>query len=134
PNNVAIETLEKRKPSASGVAADVSLDTDVISVRDEFALRFTGLLSVPRSGKYTFHLASDDGSRLYLNDELVINHDGLHGMNEKTGEATLSAGAHRIVVTYFDNGGGDGLSLAWSGPGIGRKRPIPPENFSTGGG
>jgi putative heme-binding domain-containing protein len=46
-------------------------------------------------------------------------------MDEKSGSIKLQAGSHAIVVTYFDNGGGDGLSLAWQGPGAARQ-PIPP--------
>jgi putative heme-binding domain-containing protein len=131
--NVALQTLEKRKPTASAIARDVSLNTDVIRVRDGFALRFTGAISITRGGKYTFFLTSDDGSRLYIDDTEVINNDGLHGMSEKAGSINLSPGAHPFIVTYFDNGGGDGLSLAWRGPGIRRKTRVPADRFSTVG-
>jgi len=134
PKNAARETLAKRKPTASGIAADVSLKVKEITKRDAFALRFTGSLHVDRVGKYTFFLNSDDGSRLYLDGREIINNDGLHGMSEKSGSVKLAPGAHRIVVTYFDNGGGDGLALSWSGPGIKGKQPVPPQKFSTGGG
>ncbi len=134
PNNVALETLEQRTPTASGIAKDVSLKTNVIRQRDRFALRFQGQLSVDQTGRYNFFLRSDDGSRLYIDGNEVINHDGLHGMSEKRARIRLKAGSHSIIVTYFDNGGGDGLSLAWNGPGIKGKQPIPAERFSTGGG
>ena len=55
-------------------------------------------------------------------------------MSEKSGTVDLSAGAHAIVVTYYDNGGGDGLSLSWSGPGMKGKQKVPTESLSTGGG
>ncbi len=71
---------------------------------------------------YVFYLASDDGSRLYLNDKLVINHDGLHGMDEKSVQVDLEAGRTAITLTYFDNGGGDGLQLTWSGPGFQKQK------------
>jgi len=134
PSDVALATLQKRKPQAAGIAKDVSLKTDVISKRDGFALRFSGAIRIDKAGQYTFHLSSDDGSRLYLGGKEVINNDGLHGVAEKSGKVQLRAGMHPIVVTYFDNGGGDGLSLAWSGPGIGGKKPIPADRFSTAGG
>ena len=133
-NDAALATLAKRKPTASGLAKDVSLGADVITQRDGFALRFTGSIGVDKGGKYTFYLNSDDGSRLYIGGEEIINNDGLHGMAEKSGSVTLSPGAHPIVVTYFDNGGGDGLALTWSGPGIKGKKAVEPERFSTGGG
>ncbi len=132
-NNVARETLDKLTPKLEGIAPTVTYDMPEIRNRDGFAMRFTGSLLVPRAGKYTFFLNSDDGSRLYLNGEQVIDHDGLHGPGDKSVELDLQAGAQAIEVTYFDNGGGDALSLSWTGPGIRRKQVIPTENFSTGG-
>ena len=79
---------------------------------DQFALRFTGNILVPRTGTYTFFISSDDGSRIYLDGRLLINNDGLHGMVEKSASIDLAAGAHALVVTYFDNGGGDGLRVS----------------------
>ncbi|MEX1042559.1 MAG: PVC-type heme-binding CxxCH protein [Pirellulaceae bacterium] len=133
-SNVRIETLAARTPTASGIGSDVSLKQEVITERDAFALRFTSNLAISQAGRYTFHLTSDDGSRLYLGGQEVIDNDGLHGMVEKSGSVELAAGSHPLIVTYFDNGGGDGLSLRWSGPGIQGKQPIPAERFSTGGG
>ena len=43
-----------------------------------FALRFTGYISVPSDGTYTFYLGSDDGSHLYINDNLIVDNDGAH--------------------------------------------------------
>jgi putative heme-binding domain-containing protein len=131
PSNVAIETLDKLAPKASGIASEISLKVPAKLADDAFALRFSGMLQVPKAGKYTFHLSSDDGSRLYLDGKLVVNNDGLHGMGDKNGSVDLSAGPHAIVVTYFDNGGGDGLNLSWSGPGI-KKQKIEGERFSAG--
>jgi len=134
PKDVAIETLEKLKPAASGVVPRIEMNVPQLKRRDAFALRFTGNLFVPQSGTYTFYLASDDGARLYLDGKLLINNDGLHGMVEKNAKVKLTAGSHPLVVTYFDNGGGDGLSVAWRGPGMRKKQPIPAERLTVAGG
>jgi putative heme-binding domain-containing protein len=131
--DVAVETLQEMMPKASGIVPQIVMEVPQLQQRDQFALRFTGNLSVPKSGKYTFFLSSDDGSRLYLDDKLVINHDGLHGMGVKTGDVQLTAGSHSIILTYFDNGGGDGLDVKWAGPGF-DKRDIAAENLSVSGG
>jgi len=131
--NVARETLAAMKPKASGMTPTITMNTPVRKQNDGFALRFTGQVITPRAGRYVFSIASDDGSRIYLNDQLLVNNDGLHGMVEKSGAVELPAGAHPIMVTYFDNGGGDGLRVTWQGPGI-KKQPIPATNLSTGGG
>ncbi len=132
PSDVAIETLARLKPKTSGLAPQITIDVPQLQKRDEFALKFTGSLLIDKPGKYTFYLSSDDGSRMYLNNELFINNDGLHGMIEKSNSIELPAGAVPLVVTYFDNGGGDGLAVAYAGPGI-KKRAIPTEKLSVQG-
>lgn len=133
PPNVAIETLAKLKPQASGIVPEIVMNVPQRKEPDAFALRFTGMIQIPRSGKYTFFISSDDGSRIYLDDKLLVDNDGLHGMVEKSSAVDLSAGAHKLIVTYFDNGGGDGLEVDWSGPGI-QKQKIPADRLSVGGG
>ena len=133
PGNVAVETLAKMKPKASGVVPQIVMNVPQKTQADGFALRFTGNILTPKSGQYTFYTSSDDGSRFYVGGKLVVNNDGLHGMVEKSGSVNLPAGAHPIVVTYFDNGGGDGLSVAWEGPGI-KKQAIPANNLAISGG
>ena len=133
PPNVAIETLAKLKPQASGVVPEIVMNVPQRLQPDEFALRFTGMIQIPTSGKYMFHIASDDGSRLYIDDKLLINNDGPHGMVEKQGGVDLMAGSYPIVVTYYDGGGGDGLEVRWSGPGF-KKQKIAAEALSLNGG
>ncbi|MFM8222766.1 MAG: PA14 domain-containing protein, partial [Planctomycetaceae bacterium] len=132
PPNVAVETLEKLQPAASGVVPEIVMDVPQLKRRDAFALRFTGLLQVPETGKYTFYLASDDGSRMYVDNRLAINNDRLQGMTEATVTLDLVAGGHVLVVTYFDNGGGDGLAVQWSGPGFGKQK-IPADRLTVSG-
>ncbi|MBI3855546.1 MAG: c-type cytochrome [Planctomycetes bacterium] len=120
--NVSLETLAGLRPGASGSAGSLSVDLPIVKAHGaQFALRFTGSLNVPKDGAYTFYTESDDGSRLYVDGKLVVNNDGLHGMAEKAGNTTLKAGAHAIVVTYFNNGGGEGLRVQWQGPGMAKQ-------------
>lgn len=130
--DVSVETLAAMTPKASGVVPSITMDVPQRKKKDRFALRFTGTIHIPRSGRYTFSIASDDGSRIYVDDKLLVNNDGLHGMSEKSGAVELTAGQHSFVVTYFDNGGGDGLAVNWAGPGF-KKRPIGPESLSVQG-
>jgi putative heme-binding domain-containing protein len=132
PDNVASETLDQLTPKASGIVPKIVMNVPQRAQADDFALRFTGSLTVSRPGKYTFSIASDDGSRIYLDDRLLIDNDGLHGMIEKNASIDLASGVHHLVVTYFDNGGGDGLQVAWSGPDL-AKQEIAPEVLSIGG-
>ena len=132
-NNVAIETLAKMKPTSSGIVPQIVINVPQRKQADKFALRFTGFVQAPRAGKYTFFANSDDGSRIYIRGRMVVNNDGLHGPVEVAGAIELSAGSHPIVVTYFDNGGGDSLKIQWAGPGI-KKQAIPAARLNVGGG
>ncbi|MEE8061864.1 MAG: PA14 domain-containing protein, partial [Gemmatimonadales bacterium] len=78
---------------------------------EEFALRFRGFVSIEEAGVFEFELVSDDGSRLWLADTLVIDHDGLHSARGKRGMVALAAGIHPIRVEYFQAGGGQALEL-----------------------
>jgi alpha-L-fucosidase len=95
--------------------------------RDErFGFLYRGYLEAPRDGIYTFFTLSDDGSRLFIGDELVVDNDGLHGAREAQGIVALATGAHPITVTFFERTGGDVLEVRYAGPGI-EKRLVPAE-------
>lgn len=114
--------FSKIEPVARGSAA--GFDLSVRKRDDRFAVKFDGLLQVPADGIYTFHLTSDDGSRLWIGGDPVIDHDGLHRAAPKSGQAILQAGRHPISVAMFDAGGAQDLLVEYEGPGISR-RPIP---------
>ncbi len=83
-----------------------------------FVTHVIGELLVGRAGAYDFRLTSDDGSRLTLDKELMIDHDGLHGTTSVEIEGVaLDAGWHPLLVEHFDGGGGRMLRLEWRPPG-----------------
>ena len=84
---------------------------------DEFITHVDGFLEVPADGEYAFQLISDDGSKLFIDDKEVIDHDGLHGPTGKEGTVTLTKGRHKLFVEHFEQGGGEQLTLNWRPPG-----------------
>jgi subtilisin family serine protease len=92
---------------------------------DEVGAVYEAVVTAPSTGQYTFYTNSDDGSKLYIGDTLVVNNDGLHGMVEVGGAIRLQAGTHRVRVEFWENFGGAGLITSWAGPGI-PKRVIEP--------
>lgn len=94
-------------------------------LEDRFYVRWTGRLRVPESGRYVIFLASDDGSRLYLDGRLLIDNGGVHPYREAAATLELEAGLHEIRVEYFDNEGIAACELSWKGPGFIRT-VIPP--------
>ena len=85
---------------------------------ENFSMYFFGYIKVPKRALYRFSLESDDGSKLFLDDRLVINNDGLHAMTEKSAEAGLNKGYHPLRIEYFQHLGGSGLQLYIEAPGI----------------
>ena len=118
-------------PVAQGFS-DLSLDRRLRN--DNFGFQFQTTLTVPMTGDYTFYLGSDDGSRLKIDNQVVVDNDGLHAYLEKQAVIRLTAGEHRLGVEFFENGGEEILTLEYAGPGFGRqaipaaalKRPTTP--------
>jgi len=109
-------------PVTLGLVADSGRSDNVAAV-------FTGTLDIPTAGSWTFFLASDDGSKMYLSAlpdpaALLINNDGLHGTTEVRGAATLAKGAKQVRIEFFEAGSAASIMLLWEGPGVSRQ-PVP---------
>ncbi|MCA9218555.1 MAG: DUF1553 domain-containing protein [Planctomycetales bacterium] len=97
-------------------------DISLASRNHSFGFVFEGNLIVPEDGEYTFHVDSDDGSRLVIDGNEILKYDGIHGIgNEKNAKAQLKKGTTPIRLDYFQAHGGLGLSVAWSGPSVERR-------------
>jgi large repetitive protein len=119
----ALPDFSTLTPVTTGVVTTFSISP--ATQADFFGFVFTGFLQIPTTGSYTFTLNSDDGSKLWVNDVLRIDHDGLHGGTDKaSAPITLAAGYYPIRCEYFERDGGQGLTVSWQGPGIG-KQAIP---------
>ena len=91
---------------------------DFGGLQDNFVVEALATLSVDTTGTYAFRLTSDDGSRLQIDDQVVVDHDGLHGDTAMEGSFTLTAGTeHDLRLDYFEAGGGERLTLEWMPPG-----------------
>lgn len=66
-----------------------------------FGIDYYGKFYVTKPGKYSFDLQSDDGARLEIDNNLLIDLDGFHPVTSETATTTLSSGWHSIHVPYF---------------------------------
>lgn len=66
-----------------------------------YAIRWEGKVTAKTAGVHVFKLKSDDGARVSLNGQLVVNNDGLHAPTDATGNVLLNAGEQTLVVEYF---------------------------------
>lgn len=111
------------KPALMATAAKVEAGgEDFGEYKDNFYLRATGYVFLEKDDNVVFQLSSDDGSRLWVDGQEIIDNDGPHGMSPKEAEIALRAGYHPIRLDYFQGGGGRGIVLKWArfggGPGF----------------
>lgn len=78
---------------------------------DNFGFYFEGYIKIERDDVYTFSTISDDGSLLFLNDNLLVDNGGKHGMVEKEARVALRKGYHKISLKFFESNGGHGLQV-----------------------
>jgi YVTN family beta-propeller protein len=94
---------------------------------DNFSARWTGTLQVPAAGSYRFATLSDDGVRLWVNGQQLINNWTVHAPTTDTSApVTLQAGQRvSIRVEYFEQGVGAVMRLLWMPPGSTTYTPVP---------
>jgi glucose/arabinose dehydrogenase len=84
---------------------------------DTFSVRWTGQVEVPLSGTYTFYTASDDGVRLWVDGQLLVNNWTNHPLTENAGSIALTAGRrYALRMEFFENTGAATARLLWSSP------------------
>jgi alpha-L-fucosidase len=119
---MSIKKMEQSQPVKNGVVANFNVDNK--SRKEKYGFVFEGFVKINKTGMYDFYTISDDGSVLFMDDELLVDNDGNHGMEERTGKAYLEKGMHKIKLLYYDSGGENGLSVSFNIAGE-NKMPIP---------
>jgi hexosaminidase len=111
-----VDDLEKANPVKNSIATEPSLKD---LTRADFAgLVYTGSNRVPEDGLYTFYFSVDDGGRLWIDDQVVVDHDGLHANTEKKGMIGLKKGADEFRLAYIEDRSDKALQLKYS---VGKK-------------
>jgi len=129
-------------PAATGMMPNVALQPR--SQDDQFGFLWEGFIRIPVAGTYTFQTSSDDGSKLYLGalngggspyshaGSAIVNNDGLHGtVSVNSVDMTLSAGVYPIAATFFEQGGGEVMNVAWKTPQTGGNFVTIPDSVFT---
>jgi hypothetical protein len=82
---------------------------------DTFSVRWTGQVMPQFTQTYTFYTTSDDGVRLRVNGQTVIDNFTDHAPTENSGTIALTAGQrYDVQLDYYENGGGATATLSWS--------------------
>ena len=91
----------------------------------EFAIRYEGPLNVGKEGDYEIRLVSDDGAKLFIDEMLIVDNDGVAATEPKTGKATvhLAKARHTLRLDYFQAAGNVALQL-FATPAGGSEAPL----------
>ncbi len=95
--------IDKSPLKDSFVCGRICIPDDVSG---NIGLVFNGYIDIPSDGIYAFYTYSDDGSEIRVDDILVVDNDGLHSREERTGSIALRKGLHKFSLRYFDSNGG----------------------------
>jgi hypothetical protein len=110
-----LDSIDWTKAEFTGMVQDFTLSPKTQD--DFFNFRFDGYLLITTAGTYQFRMSSDDGSRMRLDNTVIIENNGEHTFKTVTSSLrTLAKGPRRINVDYFDYTGEDSLLVEYKGP------------------
>ena len=118
-----IPDFSQLKPVAKGELFQFGVKK-IDAPKYNFGVQLKSFIQIDKAGEYTFYISSNDGSKLYINDQLLIDNDGEHGVKEMSSSLFLKPGRHPIRADYFQSGGGTALFVGYSSAEI-RYQPIP---------
>jgi len=94
---------------------------------DLFSVRWRGTIEAPTTGTYVLQTQSDDGVRVWVNGNLVINNWTTHSLTTDTSPTLYASAGQRytIVIEYMEQGGAAAMRLLWRTPGSTSAVPVP---------
>ncbi len=127
-------------PVAMRVDAQVDFDwgedaPDESTGKDNFSIRWSGLLRVREAGRYELVLVANAGARLWVDGRLVADEPNLSRLrNGVRVPLDLAAGLHALRLDYWDTTGIARMRLLWRPPAASRDQPVPPDALLHEGG
>ena len=109
-------TSDMFKSSALKIGTLIEPSITGATSTDFFGYEFTGYLYAPEDGYYEFYTESDDGSVLFIGNQMIVDNDGSHGAIKATGKTTLKEGYHKYRLLYFEDYEGNSLEWGWKTP------------------
>lgn len=95
-----------------GVLPNITIEE--ATQEDHFGYEFRTWINIPEKGVYLFYTFSDDGSRLLIDGQTVVDNDGSHSSRKSSGKVALEAGIHELRVLYFEDYMGQVLEVGFS--------------------
>lgn len=107
--NLGVSTTQGRTIAQLDDAVRAAIAPD----HQGYILCFLGTIKVKNTGSFTFESTSDDGTRMYVDNVMVLESWFDQGATTRTNTVTLSEGEHTIEFWYYENGGADFMRFRW---------------------
>jgi predicted alpha/beta superfamily hydrolase len=108
----SLPDFSKLIPKKTGVTE--SLDLSFALKKDSFGVQFEGYLHITKKDLYYLWITSDDGSRVYFNNQLFLTNDGLHSAdNPAVKMLPLNPGYYPVKIQYFERTGGESVTMGY---------------------
>ncbi|WP_435262222.1 CshA/CshB family fibrillar adhesin-related protein [Tenacibaculum sp. nBUS_03] len=124
PSGNTVDNIPTTGALSTGTVTNFDVDAlfaSIPSPGSTFSIRYKGLILISTPGNYTFYTSSDDGSKLFIDGNEIVDNDGDHPLIEQSGQVNLVAGYHQIEVTYYENLGAESLQVQYEGPSIAKQ-------------
>jgi len=129
-NSIEFKLLAKRRVDDQinfdwGLAAP-----DSTLAKDNFAIRWSGVIRAPQQGEYELLVIANSGARIWIDEKLVLENGNL--ASRRTGARVpvkLDPSLHSMRVEFWDNGGAARMKLLWRRPGTVKDAVIPASAF-----
>lgn len=134
----SVKDMNRRKPIRTVCLGQLDfsprhmgLDLPGLDLSEWYGLDIRFNLNMPIDSDRDFIMLCDDGCVLYIDDQLVVNADGLHNVDAVMGTVHLTKGTHRMRVRYFQGPGDGALMMGWkkAGTPTSETKPIPRRLF-----
>ena len=106
-----VDELDTLSIAGRGVLPNFQIDG--AKKAERFGFQYKTILKVEKTGHYLFTCLSNDGAKMWLDNKLILDNDGVHGTSRTEALATLDAGFHRVEVKYFQKTGDKEFKLTW---------------------
>jgi len=121
----SLPDFSKLKVVKKGITETLDLKTAL--KKDSFGFQFEGYIHITEKALYNLWITSDDGAKLYFNNQLLLNNNGLHSADKPVVKMLpLNSGYYPIRIDYFQKTGDQSVTIG-SVVGTNRPNPIPKE-------
>ncbi|MBR11360.1 MAG: glycosyl hydrolase [Rickettsiales bacterium] len=98
---------------------------------EHFGMIVKGSINIPKTASYSFRVWSDDGSKVYVDGDEIIDNGGLHGTRARDGELYLKEGKHDLEIHYWQASADGVISFQWFNKDLGNFEVVPSEYLSV---